>query len=121
MEVLYCHSSTIVVVIMDADRLTKDAQHALRRTMEKYSANLRLILCCSSTSRLISPIKSRCILFRIAGLDDGTMQSILSETSAKENYKLTETTVNAIVSSSHGNMRKAFLMLEATAVKYVKY
>jgi replication factor C subunit 3/5 len=56
----------IVVVIHEADTLTRDAQTALRRTMEKYTANLRVILCCNTTSRVISPIRSRCLLIRVA-------------------------------------------------------
>jgi DNA polymerase III, delta subunit len=55
-----------VVVINEADLLTRDAQAALRRTMEKYMSNLRIILCANSTSRLIAPIKSRCLLVRVA-------------------------------------------------------
>lgn len=55
---------------MEADRLTKDAQHALRRTMEKYSSNLRLILCCSSYSRILPPIKSRCFMIRVPSPSD---------------------------------------------------
>jgi len=57
----------IAVVINEADSLTRDAQAALRRTMEKYMANIRLILCANSTSKLIAPIKSRCLLMRVAG------------------------------------------------------
>lgn len=55
-----------VVVINEADSLTRDAQAALRRTMEKYMANMRIILCANSTSKLIAPIKSRCLLVRVA-------------------------------------------------------
>jgi replication factor C subunit 3/5 len=55
-----------VVVINEADSLTRDAQAALRRTMEKYMSNMRVILCANSTSRLIAPIKSRCLLIRVA-------------------------------------------------------
>jgi hypothetical protein len=59
-----------VVIINEADSLTRDAQAALRRTMEKYTTNMRMILCANSTSRLIAPIKSRCLLIRIAAPDE---------------------------------------------------
>jgi replication factor C subunit 3/5 len=55
----------LVVVINEADGLTKEAQHALRRTMEKYTANMRVILCCNSISKIIGPIRSRCLLIRV--------------------------------------------------------
>merc|ERR1712179_201079 len=54
-----------VVVITDVDQLSKDAQHALRRTMEKYMATCRIILCANSTSKVIPAIQSRCLLVRI--------------------------------------------------------
>jgi DNA polymerase III delta prime subunit len=59
-------SGDIVVIINEADTLTRDAQAALRRTMEKYMSNMRIILCANSTSKLIAPIKSRCLLVRVA-------------------------------------------------------
>ena len=61
------HPSTyLVVIINEADTMTRDAQAALRRTMEKYMSNMRIILCANSTSKLIAPIKSRCLLIRVA-------------------------------------------------------
>ncbi|VEU22277.1 DEKNAAC103305 [Brettanomyces naardenensis] len=54
-----------VVVINEAELLSRDAQAALRRTMEKFSANIRLILVCNSTSSIIDPIKSRTLAIRV--------------------------------------------------------
>lgn len=55
-----------MVVIDQADELTREAQAALRRTMEKYTSSMRLILCCNSLSRIIAPVRSRCLLVRVA-------------------------------------------------------
>jgi replication factor C subunit 3/5 len=56
----------LVIVIVEVDKLTRDAQHGLRRTMEKYVGSCRLILCCNSTSRVIPAIRSRCLAIRVA-------------------------------------------------------
>jgi replication factor C subunit 3/5 len=55
-----------VVVLHQVDRLSKQAQAALRRTMEKYAVTCRLILCCDSPSKLIAPLRSRCLGIRVA-------------------------------------------------------
>jgi replication factor C subunit 3/5 len=55
-----------IVVLNQVDRLSKQAQAALRRTMEKYAATCRLILCCDNPSKLIAPLRSRCLGVRVA-------------------------------------------------------
>jgi hypothetical protein len=54
-----------VVVLNQVDKLSRQAQAALRRTMEKYASTCRLILCCDSPSKLIAPLRSRCLGIRV--------------------------------------------------------
>ena len=107
----------LVVVILEADRLTKDAQHALRRTMEKYSSNLRIILCCTSSSRVIGPIKSRCLVVRVPSPTDKELESVISSISVAENIPLSESLCRSVISISKGNIRRALLSYEAAVVK----
>lgn len=54
-----------IVLLVEVDRLSRPAQAALRRTMEKYSATCRLILCCENPSKVIEPVRSRCLGIRV--------------------------------------------------------
>jgi replication factor C subunit 3/5 len=54
-----------IVVLQEVDRLSKQAQAALRRTMEKYTQTCRLILVCNSATKVMEPVRSRCLGIRI--------------------------------------------------------
>ncbi|KAF2872920.1 P-loop containing nucleoside triphosphate hydrolase protein [Massariosphaeria phaeospora] len=102
-----------VVVINEADHLTRDAQAALRRTMEKYSPNLRLILLANSTSNIIAPIRSRTLLVRVAAPTEDEICSVLRKVGSKEGWKEVDALNKRIARESGRNLRKALLMYEA--------
>ncbi|KAI9296036.1 P-loop containing nucleoside triphosphate hydrolase protein [Neoconidiobolus thromboides FSU 785] len=103
-----------VIVISEAESLSKPAQQALRRTMEKYMSNLRIILCCNNTTNIISPIRSRCLLLRVPAPTEEQIINILNDLSRKEVFDLPPQFAKNLVAMSDRNLRKAILILEAT-------
>jgi replication factor C subunit 3/5 len=109
-----------VVVINEADHLTRDAQAALRRTMEKYSPNLRLILLANSTANIIAPIRSRTLLVRVAAPTHEEICAVLASSAKKEGWPVAKGLHQRIAEESGRNLRRALLMYEAVhAQKYV--
>jgi len=104
-----------ILVLDEADHLTGDAQHALRRTMEAYAASCRMILICNYSSRIIPPIQSRCAVFKFSRLDDAAIAKRLEYVSKQEKIKLSSDGKKAILYLAEGDMRAAINLLQAAS------
>ncbi|EPB72728.1 hypothetical protein ANCCEY_08179 [Ancylostoma ceylanicum] len=104
---------------MEADQLTRDAQHALRRTMEKYTMSCRLILCSESLSRIIEPLRSRCMVVRVAAPTDEEIKDVCLSVAEKVRLTVPDPVLEQIVTKSRGNLRRALLSMEAVKRKGV--
>ena len=101
-----------VVIINDAHRLTKLAQQALRRTMEKYAKTCRIILICDSLSQVIEPVRSRCLIIRTPRVPDDDVAVVISEVAAAEKFDISQNILNSLVQEAHGDLRRAINLLE---------
>ncbi len=112
----YGGASFKIIFLDEADALTKDAQNALRRTMENYSKTCRFILSCNYSSRIIEPIQSRCALFRFKPLPEKDIIRRLEYIAEKEKLKVKKEALEALVYVSEGDMRKAINYLQTAAI-----
>tara|TARA_B100001248_G_C27396534_1_gene465959 strand:- start:706 stop:1863 length:1158 start_codon:yes stop_codon:yes gene_type:complete len=102
-----------VVVINKIDNLSYSAQASLRRTMEKYADICKFIFICDQLSKVIEPLRSRCLLIRVPlPTKDQIIESLL-QISYRENIKISINEYNEILSRCDYQVNNAIWMLEA--------
>ena len=104
-----------IIILDEADSLTKEAQQALRRTMEKYSATCRFILACNEISKLIDPIQSRCVIFKFKPLTEKNLRELIKKIEKEEEIKVTEKAIEILIKSTKGDLRKLVNTLQAAS------
>jgi len=106
------------VIISAAHDLSHEAQAALRRTIEVYSECFRIILICSQLSKIIEPIRSRCVFVRIRGFKPQEIKNHIKNIVTAENININEQNIEQIIKISDGNMRRALGLLEILYLKH---
>jgi replication factor C subunit 3/5 len=106
-----------VVVLNEVDRMSKGAQAAMRRTMEKYTSSCRFILLAANSCNVIEPVRSRCIALRFGLPAHEEVVKVLHNVASKENIDLPDEFAMRIATESERNPRRAVLMLETARAK----
>lgn len=104
-----------IIFLDEADALTPEAQQALRRTMENYSATCRFILSCNYSSKVIDPIQSRCALFRFKLLEKRAIEKVIQKIVLNENLTITPEATEMIHEGSEGDCRRCINILQSTS------
>ncbi|OAP18145.1 RFC5 [Arabidopsis thaliana] len=94
--------------------MTKDAQFALRRVIEKYTKSTRFALIGNHVNKIIPALQSRCTRFRFAPLDGVHMSQRLKHVIEAERLVVSDCGLAALVRLSNGDMRKALNILQST-------
>ena len=112
------HRVPIKIIFLDeADALTADAQHALRRTMEMFAGETRFILNANYASKIIEPIQSRCVVFRFKHLNEDEMREYVKRIEKGESLKIDAKAVEALIYVSDGDLRKLTNTLQSAALQ----
>ncbi len=112
--------TTKIIFLDEADSLTADAQHALRRTMEKYSKETRFILSANYASKIIEPIQSRCVVFRFKPLNEEGMRKYMEPIVKGEKLEIDEKAIEALIYVGDGDLRKLTNVLQSSAMQSSK-
>lgn len=104
-----------IIFLDECDALTKEAQQALRRTMENYTKTCRFILSCNYSSKIIDPIQSRCAVFKFKPLEKKDIVSIVDNISKEENIKIDDKAKEALFKVSDGDCRRMENILQSCA------
>jgi replication factor C subunit 3/5 len=102
-----------VLFIKNADSLSHQAQAALRRTMEVNTSFCRLILSCTSTNKILEPIRSRCLNVRIPAPTAESICQLLTSVADKEGHSITHAAAQAVVKENGRNLRRCLTGLQS--------
>jgi len=105
-----------IIYLDESDALTREAQQALRRTMERYSKTARFILSCNYSSKIIDPIQSRCAVFHFKPLQKDDMIAIIDIVAQNEGLEITPEAKDALIQISGGDCRRVENILQSAAV-----
>ncbi len=104
-----------IIYLDECDALTREAQQALRRTMENYTQTTRFILSCNYSSKIIDPIQSRCALFRFKPLSKEEIFEIINKIEKQETLKIDPKAKDALYQISEGDCRRVENLLQSSA------
>ena len=105
-----------LIYLDESDALTKEAQQALRRTMENYTRTCRFILSCNYSSKIIDPIQSRCAVFRFKPLAEEDIYSMIDKLVIDEGLTITEEAKKALFTVCEGDCRRLENVMQSCAV-----
>ena len=117
----FCRTKSIgtdlpkLIFLDEADALTKEAQHSLRRMMEQYSETSRFLISCNYSSKIIDPIQSRCAIFRFKPLEREDIKQILLYVAKNEKLDIDADALESMIDVSEGDARKAENILQSCA------
>jgi len=117
-----CNTPFRVILINNIDNLSYYAQTSLRCTMEKYHKTCKFILNGYQSSKIIEPLRSRCLNIRVPKPTFSELFTILFNISCNENIDIPLFDLKNLVIKSDNNIKTGIWLLELykTKITYSK-
>lgn len=107
-----------LIILDEVDSMTFDAQNALKEIIETYELNTKFCLICNFINKIIYPLQSCCIMFRLNAIDDLNMKKYLNNIIKKEKLKTTPEGIKSIIKLSNRDIRKSCNYLQSVYLSY---
>jgi replication factor C small subunit len=104
-----------MILFDEADSLTSEAQQALRRMMEEYSATCRFIFSVNYQSNIIEPIQSRCAVLRFKPLSKSEVVKFIDRIAKTEGLNIDSGAKEALEYVSKGDLRSLVNTMQSLA------
>ena len=103
-----------LIILDECDSMTKDAQFALRRVIEKYTKHTRFCLIGNYVSKVIPALQSRCTRFRFAPLGPEAVCERVQHVVDAEGLAISPEGVAATQKLGAGDMRRTLNILQSS-------
>jgi replication factor C small subunit len=104
-----------VVLLDEADYLSKSAQAVMRGLMEQYAISSRFILTCNRPHMIMDAIHSRCQGFHIDKTDVTEFTARVATILVAENIEFDLDTLDSYVKATYPDLRKCLNLLQANS------
>lgn len=114
----FCRSSTTktkIIILDEADNITKKAQQLLINFMENYP-KIRIFFTCNDFDQIIEPLQSRCMLMNFPRATKAQVMTLLSRIFTLEKVRWDEDAITEIIEHVNWDMRACINACQAISV-----
>lgn len=109
-----------LIILDEADNITKKAQNTLTNLMEKFNNTTKFAFTCNDYYKLVEGIQSRCIILKYNTIKNNDMKKRLIDICNSEKVLYDDAGLDSIIFIAQGDVRYAINCLESTYFGFTK-
>jgi replication factor C subunit 3/5 len=102
-----------LIILDEAEEMSKEAQAALKHVIEEYSASTRFCFICNFMDKIIPAIRSRCTRFLFPPLPEAHILEKMTEVIAAEGLVVDAGGQSAMIKMGRGDMRRVLNTMQS--------